>query len=124
MQKKQRINLLRQISRNRFFYIGMLLSILFGVSFTIYTLLLVNANDAFVWSRYTHFGIAHFYRDKWHYFYAWPLFGITTTALHTILANQSLKRGKNRLAMVIIMAALVIIFLAFLVVSRITKLPR
>ncbi len=124
MQKKQNINLLRQISENRAFYLGMSLLVLFGGAFILYTLFLVNASDAFVWSRYSHFGVTHFYRDKWYYFYAWPLFGVIVTTFHSVLANQSFKRGKSRLARLIIFAAITIIISAFLVVSNIIRLPK
>lgn len=101
-----------------------MLLVLLGISLIIYALFLVNASDAFVWSRYTHFGATHFYRDRWYYFYAWPLFGLVVTVLHTMLARQSLKRGEARLATLIIAAGLMIIIFAFLVVWRIARLPR
>lgn len=124
MQKKKYTKLLRQISENRVFFVSLAALILLGLAFTIYSLLVVPSGDAFVWSRYTHFGATHFYRDRWHYFYSWPLFGILVTAIHTTIATQSLRRRKPRLATLVIFSALLILVVSFLVLGRIVALPR
>lgn len=98
--------------------------VLLGLIFIIHSLFQISNSEVFVWSRYTSFGPTYFYRDKWYYFYAWPVFALIVVLGHLTLAWQNFKRQNEKVAIIILSLALFILFAAFLVLGQITALPR
>lgn len=117
-------NLIAKLLRHRLLLVLVLAVVSFGLMFIIHSLFQINSSEVFVWSRYTSFGPTHFYRDRWYYFYAWSMFALMVVFSHLILAWQNFKRQNERVAVIILSLALVVLFVAFLVFGQITALPR
>lgn len=110
--------------KDRWLLISSLVLFLSGLSFVAYLFVSIGSSEAFVWSRYTNFGPTNFYRDRWYYFYTWPLFVILVTLVHFKLALNTHKSQKRLLSLLILLAGIGVILLAMLIYGRIVALPR
>ena len=80
--------LLSRITADRpFFWLCVgLLSV--GVLSALIVILNIQTSDVTVYSRYTAFGEAHFYKSHWQYLLLFVLFSITTALAHVVLMTK------------------------------------
>lgn len=56
--------------------------VLSGLIFTIFTLTSIESREQTVYTQYSGFGEAHFYKNPWTYLYSFTLFGLLVTAIN------------------------------------------
>ena len=69
-----------------------------GIVYLIVVGLSVHASDVTVYTRYTAFGEAHFYKSQWQYLLLFVLFGLIVTITHTGLLLKLHHLGRRQTA--------------------------
>lgn len=72
----------------------------------------IHARDVQVYTRYTAFGEAHFYKSPWQYTILFVLFGILVSAAHSALMVKLHSLERRQTALLVGWLAIVILFLA------------
>lgn len=116
-------SLLGLIKHRSLFWL-MVVVLLFGLFFVFYSLIQIASIDVFPWSRYTSFGPTNYYRARSFNFYAWPAFGLLVMLIHLGLAYKNFKNNRLKIALIILILAVISLVTAFLTFSRIISLPR
>ena len=122
--KEKLITTAKNLIENRSLLGFFVLFWLISLGFIIYSISSVEASDVLIWSRYTSFGETHYYRDKWYGLISWPIFGILTSGLHTIIALKFLKKENVYLSYIVILFGIVIMIVAWKLSSLIFGLPN
>lgn len=90
--------LLTQLVRNKRLLLAVVILIVAAASFIVYVGLSIQPSELQVVTRYSAFGITHFYRDQWFYLISFGIFGLLMAALHCVLAAKLVMINKNSLA--------------------------
>jgi len=83
---------------------------------TIYCLIIalnIHPSDVTVYTRYTAFGEAHFYKDHWQYLINFVLFGIIVTVSHGALMVKLHDIGRRQTGILIGWFGVVVLLVAF-----------
>ena len=86
--------------------------IIVGVLYTLLFGLAIHPRDIQVYTHYTAFGEAHFYKTPWQYTILFALFGAMVAAIHVALMLKLHTLQKRQSAMLVGWFALVVLFIA------------
>jgi hypothetical protein len=86
--------------------------LLAGVVYALVIGFSIHARDVQVYTRYTAFGEAHFYKSPWQYTILFVLFGILVSAVHSALMVKLHSLERRQTALLVGWLAIVILFLA------------
>lgn len=93
------------------------MSLIFGVIAigAVYCLIVafsIQPSDAQVYSRYTAFGEAHFYKERWQYLISFIGFGALVVFAHVVLMIKLHNLGRRQTALMLGYAAIIILIVA------------
>lgn len=111
------IDLIKSYLRDRTMVSLTIALFLMGVAYTIYVVLALEPSDLQVATRYTAFGDAHFYRNKWYYLLSFVLFGVILAGVHTALAIKLYGRQQRQLAIALLVLT-VFLFVTGWIIAR------
>lgn len=98
-----------------------------GVTGIIYCLAVgfnIHTSDVTVYSRYTAFGEAHFYKAQWQYLMSFVLFGIVVTVAHGLLMVKFHNLDRRQTALIIGFAGIAVLLIAGAYALSVTQLGR
>ncbi len=84
----------------------------------------IHSSDVTVYSRYTAFGEAHFYKAQWQYLLSFVLFGIVVTTAHALLMVKFHNLDRRQTALLIGFAGIAVLFIAGAYALSVTQLGR
>ncbi|MGB4761771.1 MAG: hypothetical protein WBP12_00260 [Candidatus Saccharimonas sp.] len=84
----------------------------------------IHASDVTVYTRYTAFGEAHFYKSPWQYLFLFVGFGILVTIAHTALLAKMHQIGRRQSAIFVGWMGIVVTLLAFVYALAVISLGR
>lgn len=104
---------LREVIKDRPYVvlIGTVLGV--GVLYCLIVALSVHPSDVTVYTRYTAFGEAHFYKDHWQYLMTFILFGIVVAVVHSALMVKLHDMGRRQTGLLVGWLGVVILLMAF-----------
>src|SRR5690606_15069050 len=76
--------------------------LLMSIAYGIYVAIALEPSDLQVATRYTAFGEAHFYRNKWYYLLSFIVFGFVVVGTHIALAVKLHSRSQRQLAVALL----------------------
>jgi hypothetical protein len=120
--KKQIINAVRIILRDRFLAILLGVFLLGCLSLLVYLGLSIHSSELQVVVHYTGFGSTNFYRDKWYYLVSFALFVVCIALLHPALTYKILQLKGRPLAVAFAWLSLIIVMITTLLLYQILKI--
>lgn len=84
----------------------------------------IHASDVTVYSRYTAFGAAHFYKSPWQYLFSFVLFGVVVTLIHLALMVKLHNLDKRQAAIFVGWAGMTILIVAASYALAVMRLGR
>lgn len=78
--------------------IGLLLA---GLVYVLVISFSIHPRDVQIYTRYTAFGEAHFYKNPWQYTLSFVLFGVIVSAVHSMLMVKLNNLGRRQSAILI-----------------------
>ena len=75
----------KEVTKDRPYILLVGLILLVGVVYCLIVALNIRPSDVTVYTRYTSFGEAHFYKDHWQYLINFAAFGLVVTLSHVAL---------------------------------------
>lgn len=103
---------LKRVLSDRQFLSLLAAVVLFGIIYCLVTGLSLQSRDVQVYSRYTAFGEAHFYKSHWQYFITFVLFGAVVTSAHVALMIKLHNLERRQTAVIVGFATLVLLIVA------------
>lgn len=85
-----------------------------GLVYVTVTGLTLQGRDVQVYSRYTSFGEAHFYKSPWHHLISFVVFGIAVVVTHLGLMVKFHNLERRGAAMIVGYAGIAVLFVAFM----------
>lgn len=104
-----------QLVSNRYLLVLSGLLILLALSFAIYVGINVRPSELQLVSRYSDFGVTHFYRAQWYNLLTFGVFGLFVAVMHVILAVKILIVKGHRIAILFAWLSVVIIIFAWMI---------
>lgn len=93
-----------------------------GLVFCLITGFSLQIRDVQVYSRYTSFGEAHFYKSPWLYLALFPVFGLIVTALHVAIMVKLHNLERRQSAILVGFAGITVLFIALFYASFVMRL--
>lgn len=112
----------REVTKDRSYVLLMGLIGLVGIFYCLAVALNIHPSDVTVYTRYTAFGEAHFYKDHWQYLINFALFGIVVTLAHAALMVKLHDMGRRQTGVLIGWFGIMILLVAFAYVMAIIGL--
>lgn len=114
-------NYIKLISKDRLMIFFILVVFISGLSFFLYMIFNVEQFDQLMYSRYTIYGIEHYYRDKWFYRIIISFFGLIIAFLHNAIIVK-IYNPKNKVAsLTLAIFSVVVISIAFSIMSNVLR---
>ena len=85
-----------------------------GLVYVTVTGLTLQGRDVQVYSRYTSFGEAHFYKSPWQHLISFVVFGIAVVVTHLGLMVKFHNLERRGVAMIVGYAGIAVLFVAFM----------
>jgi hypothetical protein len=98
--------------------------VLSGIIYCITVGLNIHSSDVTVYSRYTAFGEAHFYKAQWQYLLSFVLFGIVVAVGHILLMIKFHNLDRRQTALLIGFAGITVLIIAGAYALAVTQLGR
>lgn len=98
--------------------------LLVAVAYMLAVGLSIHASDVTVYTRYTAFGEAHFYKSPWQYLLLFTAFGVVVAAAHIALVAKLHHIGRRQSALFIGWMGIVIVILALVYSLAVISLGR
>lgn len=98
--------------------------IIFGLIYALVIGLNIRSSDVTVYSRYTAFGEAHFYKSKWYYHLNFVVFGMIVVVSHIALMIKMHNLARRQTAMFIGFTALAILLVSGAYAIAVLQLGR
>jgi hypothetical protein len=89
---------LQALFKDRTLLALMMLIVLLGISYIIYTALTLRPSDLQVATHYSAFGDTHYYRNSWYYMITFVVFGIAMIGTHLALIVKLLNNNLRGLS--------------------------
>lgn len=104
----------------------MLMSMLtaMGLLYCLVVGLNIHRSDVTVYTRYSAFGEAHFYKDHWQYLLTFVLFGVIVTAAHLALMVKLHNIERRQTALLVGWLGISMLLLALMYALAVTSLGR
>lgn len=83
-----------------------------GVMYCAVVALNIHQSDVTVYSRYTAFGEAHFYKSHWQYLITFVIFGLIVTVTHLVLMVKLRAINRRQTALLVGWAGIVLLLLS------------
>lgn len=116
------IDLIKNYLRDRTMTALTIALFLMGISYIIYIAFALQPSDLQVATRYTAFGGAHFYRNKWYYLLSFVMFGVILVGVHTALAVKLYGRGQRQLAMALLVFTLFLFVIGWIIARSVLRI--
>jgi len=104
---------LKEVAKDRPYVLLMGLITLVGAAYCLIVALNVHPSDVTVYTRYTAFGEAHFYKDHWQYLISFGLFGVVVTLAHAALMVKLHDMGRRQTGVLIGWFGITVLLVAF-----------
>lgn len=98
--------------------------ILTGFVYCLIAGLNIHGSDVTVYSRYTAFGEAHFYKAQWQYLLGFVVFGVVVTAAHLALMVKFHNLDRRQTALLVGFAGIAVLFIAAAYALAVMQLGR
>ena len=95
---------------------GLLFALIIGLS--------IHVSDVTVYTRYTAFGEAHFYKSPWQYLLLFLMFGLIVTIIHSVLLVKLHQMGRRQTAIFIGWMGIIIVLIALIYTLAVMSLGR
>jgi hypothetical protein len=105
---------IRRVFTDRTFLIIAMMLIAAGLVYVTVTGLTLQGRDVQVYSRYTSFGEAHFYKSPWQHLVSFVVFGIAVVVTHLGLMVKFHNLERRGAAMIVGYAGIAVLFVAFM----------
>lgn len=115
---------IKPILKDRVIMISMLLVFLIGISFFVYVLVQVKQIDQLIYSRYTSYGLEHYYRDKWFYRALISIFGLVVAFLHNFIIIKLYNVLNRTPAFIFAFFSIVVTIIAFVIIGSSIQIPN
>jgi hypothetical protein len=115
------INSIKPILADRLMTALMILLIIVCLAYCIYVGVSLRPSDLQVAVRYSAFGEASFYRDKWYYLITFIAFGVLIAVMHTILIAKIYLHGRRQLAILFAWLSLLLVVIAWFMAWAVLK---
>jgi len=102
----------REVTKDRPYVLLMGLIILMGLAYCLIVALSIHPSDVTVYTRYTAFGEAHFYKDHWQYLMSFVLFGIVVAVAHSALMVKLHDMGRRQTGVLIGWFGIIVLLVA------------
>jgi len=103
----------KEVTKDRPYVLLMGLIALVGLAYCLIVALNIHPSDVTVYTRYTAFGEAHFYKDHWQYLISFVLFGIVVTLAHASLMVKLHDMGRRQTGVLIGWFGVAVLLVAF-----------
>ena len=104
---------LKRIAADRPFLFLMVALVAVGFIYCLAVAFNIHQSDVTVYSRYTAFGVAHFYKSHWQYLISFLMFGLIVTAAHLGLMVKLHSIERRWVAIAVGWIGIVILMLSF-----------
>lgn len=104
---------LKEVTKDRPYILLMGLIALVGLAYCLIVALSIHPSDVTVYTRYTAFGEAHFYKDHWQYLISFVLFGLVVALAHTSLMVKLHDMGRRQTGVLIGWFGVAVLLVAF-----------
>jgi hypothetical protein len=115
---------IKRVFTDRPFLFLMAALILTGFMYCIVTGLNIHSSDVTVYSRYTAFGEAHFYKAQWQYLLTFVGFGLVVTLAHLALMIKLHNLDRRQTALLIGCAGIAVLLIAGAYALAVMQLGR
>ena len=115
---------LKRIFSDRSFLFLIASVIIVGLIYVLVVGLNIRSSDVTVYSRYTAFGAAHFYKSKWYYHLNFVVFGITVVIAHIALMVKMHNLARRQTALFIGFTALAVLLVSGAYAVAVLQLGR
>lgn len=105
---------IRRVFTDRTFLVIAMMLIAAGLVYVTVTGLTLQGRDVQVYSRYTSFGEAHFYKSPWQHLISFVVFGIAVVVTHLGLMVKFHNLERRGVAMIVGYAGIAVLFVAFM----------
>lgn len=105
---------IRRVFTDRTFLVIAMMLIAAGLVYVTVTGLTLQGRDVQVYSRYTSFGEAHFYKSPWQHLISFVVFGIAVVVTHLGLMVKFHNLERRGAAMIVGYAGIAVLFVAFM----------
>lgn len=95
-----------------------------GLVYCLVTGLNIHLSDVTIYSRYTSFGEAHFYKDHWQYLLTFVMFGFIVTFVHLALMVKLHNLDRRQTGVLVGAAGIAILVLALVYTTSVMSLGR
>jgi Mn2+/Fe2+ NRAMP family transporter len=113
---------IKRVFTDRPFLVLIAALVMTGLVFCLVTGLGLQIRDVQVYSRYTSFGEAHFYKSPWQYLALFPVFGIIVTGLHVAIMVKLHNLERRQSAILVGFAGITLLFIALFYASFVMRL--
>ena len=103
---------IKRVFTDRPFLMLMMALLLAGIIYCIVTGFTLQVRDVQVYSRYTSFGEAHFYKSPWQHLALFTLFGAAVTAIHLAIMVKLHNLDRRQTAVLVGYAGIFILVIA------------
>ncbi len=104
---------IKQVLSNRSLVLLIILMTVIGFIYSITVAINIHPSDVTVYTRYTAFGEAHFYKSHWQYLIAFVLFGPLVVITHAALMVKLFAIERRQTALLVGWVGIAILIVAF-----------
>jgi hypothetical protein len=112
MEQSYLTSIIKRVLLDRPFSFLVVGVVMFGLVYMLVVGLNIHPSDVTVYSRYTAFGEAHFYKAHWQYLLTFVLFGIVVTIGHVSLMVKLHSLERRQTALIVGWLAIVLLCIA------------
>ncbi len=109
----------KQAITDRGFVLLMFALLLAGMVYATVIGLSIHSRDVQIYTRYTAFGEAHFYKSPWQYTILFVVFGIAVTAVHTALMVKLYALGRRQSGLLVGWLGIAVLAIAMVIMLSI-----
>lgn len=115
---------IKRVFTDRPFLFVMAGLLVMGFVYAIMIGLNVHTSDVTVYSRYTAFGEAHFYKAHWQYLLSFVAFGLLVTGIHLTLMVKFYNLNRRQTALIIGWTGMMVLVIAMMYALSVMQLGR
>lgn len=112
----------KQVLGNRSLMLLIILMTVVGFVYSIAVALNIHPGDVTVYTRYTAFGEAHFYKNHWQYLLTFVLFGPLVVIAHSALMVKLYAIERRQTALLVGWIGVTVLIVAFVYVMAVMRL--
>lgn len=121
MTKESLKQSVKQVLADRPFMVLVVGLLLAGIVYMLVVGFSIHPRDVQIYTRYTAFGEAHFYKSPWHYTLLFVGFGALVSAAHALLMVKLYNLGRRQSALLVGWLGIAILFIAAILVLSIVR---